>query len=274
MTKANLKMKLKKLNNQEFEDIFNYFENKKWVYKLPYSFDVIDQRIKNFVDCYPNITYTDYLKKIDKITVLILGLGTGGSYLIDILSKLGISKFIIIDGDTVERKNLRAQNYVLEDIGKYKGQVLKYNYENNFPKMNIDFINKRINSYDELESYVDLNKVSYFINCADDFELQISIVDSLFKKYPDIQMFYGGYSFLIHSDTLITKYNYKELMNTALKQKKSIERSNYISENAGSIFNGYLSAYIISKLIFNSVILNKNYNTVVGNLYDDEYLFR
>lgn len=47
---------------------------------------------------------------------------------------------------------------------------------------------------------------------------------------------------------------------------------NYISENSGSIFNGFLSAFAISKMIFNN-ILGKSNTRFVGNFLLDNYKF-
>lgn len=77
----------------------------------------------------------------------------------------------------------------------------------------------------------------------------------------------------MHSDTLIDKSNYRSLMNKAKEEKRSINPQNYISVNSGSIFNGYLSAFAISKMIFKDCILNKTNKVFVGDLYRDLYQF-
>ncbi|NVY96148.1 ThiF family adenylyltransferase [Lactobacillus sp. DCY120] len=273
MSEAELQQSLPQLSRQEFADIFAYFKENKWLYKLPDNFDLLDQRIKNFADCYPGITYTDYIEKVADLGILILGLGTGGSYLLDILTKLGFRNFTIVDGDQVERKNLRAQNYEFSDLGKFKATVQSQKYQDKFPGIQLKVVNKQINSFADLDSKVNLNEIDYFINCADDFDLQMVLLEKLFDKYPKLKMFYGGYSFLIHSDTLITQANYQSLLKTALNQRNSLNIEKYISENSGSIFNGYLSAFFISKVIFNDLIGVEN-TSVVGDLCTDEYLFR
>lgn len=61
--------------------------------------------------------------------ILIIGVGTATSYVLEILSKLGIKKFTLIDGDQVEKRNLEAQNYSNDDIGNYKVRSLEKNME-------------------------------------------------------------------------------------------------------------------------------------------------
>lgn len=67
---------------------------------------------------------------------------------------------------------------------------------------------------------MDLKEIDYFINCADDFNLQKSILNNIFSDYPNLQMTYGGYSFLLHSDTLITQNNYQQSLKRALNKKR------------------------------------------------------
>lgn len=51
----------------------------------------------------------DDIEKINKITVLIIGLGGVGGYTLEALARLGIAKFILVDGDKVETTNINRQ---------------------------------------------------------------------------------------------------------------------------------------------------------------------
>jgi molybdopterin/thiamine biosynthesis adenylyltransferase len=62
----------------------------------------------------------DNIPKSEK-DLIVLGLGSAGSNLVDQVSRTNlINSFIFVDYDIVEDKNLRNQNYVLEDIGYSK----------------------------------------------------------------------------------------------------------------------------------------------------------
>lgn len=266
---SSLRSRCSFLTSKEFEDIFQYFCNKKWIYKLDYQINESELRLSRFVDSIPGLTYPVYKSKVKDIKLLILGAGTGGSYLLEVLIKLGFHNFTIIDNDKVEEKNIGAQNYSSDQIGRYKVDVLSEKYGK---LAQIKTIKKHISSYEQLNSMVELNEFQYFINCADDFILQISLMKKLFFDFPKIKMTYGGYSFLLHSDTLITKDNYKILMKRANDERNSMILENYISENSGSIFNGFLSAFAISKMIFND-LLGKENKRFIGNFLNDTYIF-
>lgn len=230
-------------------------------------------RTKNFIDSYPSLNYASVSKKVSKVKLLILGLGTGGSYLLEILLKLGFRDFILIDGDKVEDGNLGAQNYVREEVGKYKSEVTSQKYTKKYPNSKITFFKEYLGSYEELKELVELAEVDYFINCADDFKLQVSILENIFLDYSKIKILYSGYSYLLHSVDMITVSNYQELLIRAKKQYATINISNIITNNPGSILNGFLSAFSISKLVLDSLLELSNVNAFVGNLYTNQYRF-
>lgn len=104
--KSSLRSRCSFLTSKEFEDIFQYFCNKKWIYKLDYQINESELRLSRFVDSIPGLTYPVYKSKVKDIKLLILGAGTGGSYLLEVLIKLGFHNFTIIDNDKVEEKIL------------------------------------------------------------------------------------------------------------------------------------------------------------------------
>ncbi|UAY51296.1 ThiF family adenylyltransferase [Ferruginibacter albus] len=62
---------------------------------------------------------------ISRLKIGIVGLGSVGSIVAEILARTGISKFILIDFDSVEEKNLdRLTNVFANDIGKSKVTVI------------------------------------------------------------------------------------------------------------------------------------------------------
>ncbi len=89
--------------------------------------------------------FRDINRKIFSSTVTIIGIGGLGSYLSEILARMGVKKIILVDFDKVEEKNLNRQNFILEDIGKYK----------------VDAIEKRLKSIRndiEIEKYLEINE--------------------------------------------------------------------------------------------------------------------
>lgn len=71
--------------------------------------------------------------KIAPVKVIILGAGGTGGYVIPHLYRIGFAadrpmRILVCDGDVVEKKNLIRQNFVEQDIGRNKAQVLAERY--------------------------------------------------------------------------------------------------------------------------------------------------
>ena len=61
--------------------------------------------------------------KISQVRILLGGAGIG-SIIAECALRFGFENITIVDGDKVEESNLNRQNYVKEDIGKYKAETL------------------------------------------------------------------------------------------------------------------------------------------------------
>lgn len=71
------------------------------------------------------------------VKIIVLGAGGTGGYVIPHLYRLAFARrsrvrIIVCDGDIVERKNLVRQNFVEQDIGRNKAQVLAERYSEAF----------------------------------------------------------------------------------------------------------------------------------------------
>ena len=62
----------------------------------------------------------------DKIPqpVNIVGCGALGSHMAEMLTRLGVQKFVLYDDDIVSSHNIANQNFIFDDIGKPKVQVV------------------------------------------------------------------------------------------------------------------------------------------------------
>lgn len=125
------------LDENDITEIMKYLKQQNYLH-LNNSIPDYMSRINSFIACFPTKNLSDYLDKLNTTQVLIIGLGTAGSYQLDLLSKIGIKNFILIDGDKVEEKNLGAQNFFYDDIGKYKASVLKSRYHSKFIHISSD----------------------------------------------------------------------------------------------------------------------------------------
>lgn len=62
---------------------------------------------------------------LSRVKVGIVGLGSVGSIVTEILARTGISRFVLIDFDAVETKNLDRTNVLKDDVGRAKIDAIK-----------------------------------------------------------------------------------------------------------------------------------------------------
>ena len=72
-------------------------------------------------------------------SVLVIGAGGIGSFIIPLLDKVGLYNITVADPDTVENKNLPYQNFKKGHVGQNKSQVMMDSYEsiNHFSKYHV-----------------------------------------------------------------------------------------------------------------------------------------
>ncbi|TLF39685.1 ThiF family adenylyltransferase [Lacticaseibacillus zeae] len=94
-------------------------------------------------------------RKIHESTILLLGLGGGGSNILTLLSGLGPKKIIIVDYDRVELGNLGRQFLFREtDVGKLKTVVAKKAINEMNSDVKIEVHNLKIKSSSDILQYV------------------------------------------------------------------------------------------------------------------------
>ncbi len=125
----------------------------------------------------PNISYfsrflqyerkaSDIQKKIHETTILLLGLGGGGSNILTLLSGLGPKKIKIVDYDRVEEGNLGRQLlYREKDLGKLKSEAAAHAM-------------REMNSHIEIEAYNQKIETPYdVLKYTDGVDLVICVID-------------------------------------------------------------------------------------------------
>lgn len=95
-------------------------------------------------------------KKINNSTILLLGLGGGGSNILTLLSGLGPKKIKIVDYDCVEKSNLGRQLlYKEDDLGKLKIDVALKTVKKLNSSIEIEAYNQKIENYQDVLKYTD-----------------------------------------------------------------------------------------------------------------------
>lgn len=174
------------------------------------------------------------------INVVQVGTGGTGSYLVPPLSKFIRSliktgsykiKYILIDGDTVEEKNVYRQNFDFDDIDFNKAEVLKNKYNmGDLFIYSIDCIlePKYQNILDKILSDSELNIV---IGCVDNIKARVNIAEMLlnFLNKNNIKTFYIDSGNFINNGQIYV-FNYTK--NTAEEILDKIESIFIDDDNA------------------------------------------
>ena len=127
-----------------------------------------------------NLIGKDKFSSLQKVNVLVVGLGGVGGYAFEALVRSGIVNITIVDGDTVEESNLNRQiissnnNIGLPKVEVAKSRALEIN-----PNLNIDarflFINE-----DNFNSLFD-KKYDYVIDACDDLGVKLLLIKNANK---------------------------------------------------------------------------------------------
>ena len=105
-----------------------------------------------------------YSKKAP-VKIVVLGAGGTGGYVIPHLYRLGYAsehptRILVCDGDVVEQKNLIRQNFVEQDIGRNKAQVLAERYAAAFG-IECEYRPEFIETQEELYTLTEPDRVPY-----------------------------------------------------------------------------------------------------------------
>lgn len=106
-------------------------------------------------------------ENLSRLRIGIVGLGSVGSIVAEILARTGISNFTLIDFDSVEEKNLdRLTNVFKEDIGKAKVDAVKRGIERSGTSPNIS-VDRCEYSICEKEGYQTALNCDLLFSCVD-----------------------------------------------------------------------------------------------------------
>lgn len=126
----------------------------------------------------------DSISKLESSSVLILGLGGVGSYVVEGLVRSGVSNFILVDFDKIELTNLNRQVFTnCDNIGNLKVSEVKKRILSINPLCNVITINSFIDSsnIDELFSY----DIDFFVDACDSINTKKLVIDRCISKNID-----------------------------------------------------------------------------------------
>lgn len=123
----------------------------------------------------------DNLSLINKKTVLVLGVGGVGGYVVEALARSGIGKLILVDFDVIDETNINRQIIALEStIGMKKVDVL----ENRVKDINSGCEVIKIDKFINLDNLEELFKyeIDYFVDACDTMTVKKAIIKECIKR--------------------------------------------------------------------------------------------
>lgn len=206
--------------------------------------------------------------KIENLSILVLGVGGVGGYVVESLVRSGISSITIVDKDIVDITNINRQIIAFHStIGEKKVDVLERRMLDINPNCKVDKFNL---FYEESNKDIIFNKhYDYVIDCCDTIKSKEIIIRECIKRNIKVISSMGaGFKFdptKIKIDKLkktsydklasILRYNLKDdkkcleipvvySTEEVLKHDKTIGSNSYIP----AIFGLYITSYIINEV--------------------------
>lgn len=123
----------------------------------------------------------DNLSILNKKTVLVLGCGGVGGYVIESLVRSNIGTIIIVDYDKIEETNINRQIIALNStIGNNKVDVFEERIKDINPKCNVIKINSFINK-DNIKELFNYN-IDYLVDACDTMEVKKCIIKECINR--------------------------------------------------------------------------------------------
>ena len=124
---------------------------------------------------------SDNLNNLSNKTVLVLGVGGVGGYVVESLARSNIGTLIIVDYDKVEETNINRQIIALKStIGKSKVDVLEERIKDINSGCKVIKIDKFIDNNNYLELFD--NNIDYFVDACDTVLVKKLVIKECLKR--------------------------------------------------------------------------------------------
>ena len=123
----------------------------------------------------------DNLDILNNKSVLVLGCGGVGGYVVEALARSNIGTLILVDYDKVDISNINRQIIALEStIGEYKVDLL----EKRVKDINKDCKVIKLNKFIDLDNLNELfnNKIDFFVDACDTVSVKKEIIKECLKR--------------------------------------------------------------------------------------------
>lgn len=228
------------------------------------------RRVLNFLaDYFPSHEVFPVFNNIQKSTVLVVGIGGVGSWVVSGLAQSGVKNFILCDSDIVKRDNLNRSLFFENDIGKLKIDIVADKLSllgNNISVIKLySMLENKSDVVKILKKFCNINLV---INCADypNVDRTSEIIGKACMEYNIPHIISGGYNLhlsligptIIPNETACYKCIDMALSSTKSDDFKLIKKLYRKNRNIGNIapLAGISASFSINEAI--RVLTNSN----------------
>lgn len=149
-----------------------------------YPHDLLENslRLINLLEdyCFSTSEVLEKIAELRKKKVMIIGLGTVGSYVALQLAQFGVLNFVFVDKDHVEESNLHRQYYFEDQLGQPKSEALKNELQRVDDAINIDVISQFLTPSFFCDNQIPKD-IDLIINCAD--EPNVDTTSKIISEY-------------------------------------------------------------------------------------------
>lgn len=122
------------------------------------------------------------LEKLNKASILVVGLGGVGSFAAEFLARAGVGNMTIVDGDTVDITNINRQLPALHStVGQHKVEVVGERLLDINPKLNLIKINEFLNP-ERMDEILDSGKFDYVLDCIDSVTPKLRLIKAAKRR--------------------------------------------------------------------------------------------
>ena len=127
------------------------------------------------------------MKKYVKLSLIVVGAGGTGTYFLKEVSRYlaaadreKIARMLIVDGDTVERKNLSRQAFTSDDIGRNKAEVMAEVLNECFG-LTWQAVTEYLTELEQMMPFVARDSIPVVIGCIDNHGARL-LLEEFFKS--------------------------------------------------------------------------------------------
>ena len=209
----------------------------------------------------------DKINILKNKTILVLGLGGVGGYVVESLARCGIGNLILVDYDKVDITNINRQIIATySNIGKLKTECFKERIADINKECNVKILNIFYGKDNKDILFED--KLDYVIDCCDSLESKKILIKECFKRnIPIISSMGTGNKFHpeLFSITKLKKTEYdplaKKLRFLLKEQKELLEVDVLYSKEVPTEYKGKIGSisYVpsVAGLLLTSYVVNK-----------------